>query len=648
MTGYFQNIELKKIFQVMVVMVIVLLAVITALGTKQYFLYKHCRQAVALSDQLLFGFTSIKEHISETLLTGGTVNIQEANRDIQAFDGHIKKINNDILIPKEFKASIISQVDLVDLIVQLRAVQGSSNPTPQQLTKLTGSLRSISGRLLHFHEVLSAYTNSLLLGLHRVMVGTLSLSVFVVCSILFYMQKSLFEPIIRLHQSVVTTEDEGVAVKPTIAELDRVINRRAEEKSRLTSLLSSLGNVRDTLPDYLDAPEFWETLCQALQTNPDYLLVWVGLPAAGNEFPTPVTGCGCVSSSPVECRQAINHLITWCKKEDGLCGSARRAVSEHRPVITTVPASLLPDQLAKSMPFRRPSADGTRNICCASFPIIRREELLAVVTVYSSSNHCFTRNEQNLLDLFFQQLSSLPQTSPLSDASGEVTATGIAVYKYSVLGAMAGHLVHEMINTINGSLNYSQALLDLMSDRSSLEQERLLLEKLHQQELKNAALNSDLTSLTAETVPENVPLETLLEQAAGLLQGQCKQNGIRITVDTESHLPALPIQGGNVLPVLLTLLQRAVVFLSDLPNGTIKEITVQVRSDDKQVSVAIDNCPPEWNITRDNQDDGSPWPDLSTCSLLLQQAGASLEVEKKTGTKKQLCILYFPLAGIEA
>jgi len=202
MKRFLHNLELKMVFQIIVGVVIVFLVAITALGVKQYFLYQHCRETVSLSNQLLFGFTSIKEHISETLLTGGRVNIQEVSREIQGFDGQIKKIGDDILIPEELKASFISQVDMVSLVVQLRAVQGSEEPDSQRMETLAASLRSVSGRLLKFHEVLSAYTQSLLLGLHRVVVGTLALVVFVVCSMLFFMHRYISEPIMKLYRSI--------------------------------------------------------------------------------------------------------------------------------------------------------------------------------------------------------------------------------------------------------------------------------------------------------------------------------------------------------------------------------------------------------------------------------------------------------------
>ena len=46
--------ELRKLFPIMTVIVILLLAAITALGIKQYLLYRHCEEILTRSNQIIF------------------------------------------------------------------------------------------------------------------------------------------------------------------------------------------------------------------------------------------------------------------------------------------------------------------------------------------------------------------------------------------------------------------------------------------------------------------------------------------------------------------------------------------------------------------------------------------------------------------
>ncbi len=145
--------ELRKLFPIMTGIVIVLLAAITALGIKQYLLYRHCDAMLTHSNRIIFQFTSIKEHINDSLVAGTTINIPETSQELLSFDQDLKDIVDDILIPEEFKLSLVSQVDLMSLVVQLRTIMGkTSAPSPEQTAKLTAALRSINNRLLAFHN----------------------------------------------------------------------------------------------------------------------------------------------------------------------------------------------------------------------------------------------------------------------------------------------------------------------------------------------------------------------------------------------------------------------------------------------------------------------------------------------------------------
>jgi hypothetical protein len=459
---------------------------------------------------------------------------------------------------------------------------------------------------------------------------------------LFFMHRYISEPVLRLCRSVYKTlaeqeENAPDSVNASIAVLDRLVHETAREKQRLTNLLTSIHNVNATLPDQKNDPEFWETLCQALQTNPDYLLVWVGLPAGNDEYPSPVTGCGCVSSSPAQCRQTINHLITYCRQEGSLCDTARKAAAGKEIVVDLIPVSSMPDTLRSSLPFNK------KKLLCASFPVVNDQNLTAVVTIYSTLTHCFARIEKNILRFFFQQIVNIPDQAQYT--TGELTGAG--VYKYSVIGALSAGIAHEMINTSNGVLNYSQALLDLMADKTALEEERFLLQKLHKEELKNAGLTGELVKLTARsnTKPEKIDFTSLFGRAVQLLRGHLKENGIQIVIDAKDQLPAVTVAEQPLLIILLTMLHRAADHVIRKTDDGRKVITAVIlaENNNNSLSLSIDNYPVAVDNVEQKVTDGA-WPDMSTCTEMAQAIGGSFT----TGTRKKgtttCCTLTLPVA----
>jgi signal transduction histidine kinase len=283
-------------------------------------------------------------------------------------------------------------------------------------------------------------------------------------------------------------------------------------------------------------------------------------------------------------------------------------------------------------------------VLCASFPIMYDENLIAVVTIYSTLTHCFAKSETDILQFFFQQIAKMPDKRLKDYSAGELT--GIGLYRYSVIGALATGLAHEMINTTNGALNYSQALLDLMSDKKSLVEERLLLEKLQQEELKNAGLTGDLMLLAGNSgsTPKKIQIVSLFERAVRLLRGQFKEDGIQVVFDADDQLPAVIIPAQTVLIILVTMLRRAADHVNRRQVGSGRKVITAVmraKNNNKALSLSIDNCPAEIEGIQKKEDDG-PWPDMLICTQMAQRIGGTLETGVQGDAGTTYCTMSLP------
>jgi hypothetical protein len=155
MKTLFSKLSLKRIFSLFTISTSGLLLVVIMFAGKQYFLYRHCETLVTSSQQLLFQFTGIKEHINETLLNRTKLNTSELIKEIQGLDVDLQTLLEDILIPEEFKLSFITQVDLVNITVALRNIQNIDlTPSVNQITTLSTQLRNIHSKLNSFNELI--------------------------------------------------------------------------------------------------------------------------------------------------------------------------------------------------------------------------------------------------------------------------------------------------------------------------------------------------------------------------------------------------------------------------------------------------------------------------------------------------------------
>jgi len=238
-----QTIDLPVIFRITGFLVLALLIIVCVLGGRQYSLYRHCEQVSLVSNQLFFQFSSIKDHLNETLIAGGRINIKELSTELQQLSGSIDRIMDDILIPREVKLSFIHQNDLVGLTVAMRAVGNDSvQSTINKRVVLVSKLNTIHARLARSNRTIRSYTQSLLTGLHKIVAGVLFLAVFIISSMLIIMNRFISRPIMALCRKLSSFQRQNkYSEKETTSCSTLSMNNLQETVSRLIETKAKPG-----------------------------------------------------------------------------------------------------------------------------------------------------------------------------------------------------------------------------------------------------------------------------------------------------------------------------------------------------------------------------------------------------------------------
>lgn len=670
---FFLGLPLRKTFLATSGIAILLLIGVSVLGIRQYLLYQHCEQVVTSSKHLLFQFSAIKEHINEALITRKTIQFKDISTEIEALGIDIEKIMNDVLIPDNFKQGFITQIDLVGLVVKLRTTQETSDPaSTEQLYAVTSLLCSIDSRITQFHQGLSSYTQGLLLGLHKTLAGCLALVLSVISALLFWINRSLSQPILQLGREIRAIDREQTTVDQpaqpdkgldvSIHEIVKAVTTLSSEHLRLSGLFNAIGlyesftrksaSAADTL-----TTERWHDLCSILQTNGDYCLVWVGTLAENEELPQPVSACGCLAATEEGCLEILDHLLKYCKKDGGLCDSVNRATRTGTAMISRLFTSSLPESLRNLLPFP------DQTFSSASFPVPCGERIIAFITLYSPGHGCFQPAETTVLSYLFNHLVPLGQPSaPAGDSTQPLPAETLSfealsrIYRYAAIGNLTTGLAHELTNLSNGTINYTQALLDLTEEqrqttgspgslltgkeKEQAEESQILLGNLLTEEKKISRLAVELQQLARDTSDEIRPysLQEIIQPLETIIKGQAKAEGIELLINIAPSLPPIPKNGQDVQMVLLSLIQSARIrVLEKYPAGRHerKKIHISAMLDQQsaqcRILVAIQDFGAAWKST---QSDGTsagpasePWLGLDQCKLVLQNAGGDLAIE---------------------
>lgn len=668
---FFLGLPLRKTLLATSGIAILLLVGVSFLGIRQYLLYRHCEQVVTSSKHLLFQFSAIKEHINEALITRKILPFKELSAEIEALGTDIDRIMNDVLIPDNFKQAFITRVDLVGLVVKLRTIQeGADAPSTDQLGTLSSQLRSIDSRITLFHQGLSSYTQGLLLGLHKTLAGCLALILSVLSALLFWINRFLSHPIhlLGLEIDAMTRNKSGTKQgvqgngipDVSIHAIVEAVTTLSSEHRRLSRLFNAMTLFDDFLrkspASATLTTERWHDLCSILQTNGEYCLVWAGILTEDEEHPQPISACGCLATTEEGCLEILDHLLKYCKKDGGLCDSVNRARQTMTSVISRQPTASLPESLQNLLPF----VDET--FTSASFPVPSGEQIVAFVTLYSSGRTCFQPAETTLLSYFFNHLVPGRLPAPPDQESGRMPATDrrslealSRIYRYAAIGNLTTGLAHELSNLSNGTINYTQALLDLTEDQGQTmepgspsggqkseqaEESQILLTNLLTEEKKIARLVVELQQLARDTGDELRPfsLQEIIQPIETIIKGQAKAEGIDLQINIAPALPPIPKNGPDIQMVLLFLIQSARLrTLEKYPAGRHerKKILVSAMADQHspqcRIVVSIQDFGTPWKSTPSDTTTGDlvyePWLDLNQCRLLLQNAGGELAID---------------------
>lgn len=653
----------KKMFLLTTGLAILLLTIVTILGVKQYLLYQHCDLVVTASKQLLFQFSGIKEHINEALIIRGKIQFKDIYGEIKDLEADIALFENDILIPEDFKQGLITQIDLVGLGVKLRSVQETTDTTsPEQLSALTALLRSMYDRITKFHQGLSSYTQSLLLGLHKTLVGCLALTIFVVSTLLFLVNRSVSRPILQLGQIVRSFAARGTHPQTeqkksfdiSIHEIVNTVSALSVEHLRLTEIFSAI-DIYETLNKKSTSPEErWQNICSVLQTNVDYCLVWVGTLLPKEELPQPVSACGCLATTEEECLDILDHLIKYCKKNGGLCDSASKTMQTRTAVVSRLFTSSLHESLRGLLPF-------TEDIfSSASFPIPSEDKVIAIITLYNPGHDCFQASEVTLLSYFFNHLANEPEEhSPANLSStpeGNISIQALSrIYRYSALGKLTTGISHELTDLSNGAINYTQALLDLANDQPQDMESKTLLDKLLTEEKKISRLAIDLQQFSKDNNDETkrYTVQEIISNMVILTKGQTKAEGIELQIKIAPSLPVVPKNGNNIQLIIFSLIQNARTrILAKYPAGKhdMKKIQINAsltqQTSPNQIMITIQDHGTAWQGTEFNHNTHTPplepWLEMHQCRLFLQNIGGDLDVESGAD-QKNICTLLLPV-----
>lgn len=177
--------------------VIVLLVFVIVLGIRQYQLTESYNAMIIQSEGMIFQFATIREQITASLIEKDWAKIVSAADQLKNLNSTLARLQENSLIPGEYRLDIARQLDLSGLAIASREILSSNDKTAYSLD-LQNKMRLLAEYLMHFDRIIVSQTRAKVLQFQTVMIGALGAVICLLSFSLLFLHKKTMVPLFQM------------------------------------------------------------------------------------------------------------------------------------------------------------------------------------------------------------------------------------------------------------------------------------------------------------------------------------------------------------------------------------------------------------------------------------------------------------------
>jgi hypothetical protein len=191
--------SLKKAGYLAFISVACLLAFVVLLGFRQYQLTGQYNKIITQSEESIFQFSTLREQITASLIENDWDKVVASSRDLKDLNSSLVRLQENELIPAEYKLDMAKQVDLSGLAISSKNIIAAEDKIAHSLN-LQRQMRQLADYLLQFDRIIVSQMRAKVVHFQTIMIGALGT---IICIISFYLilfYKKTVLPLIHLSE----------------------------------------------------------------------------------------------------------------------------------------------------------------------------------------------------------------------------------------------------------------------------------------------------------------------------------------------------------------------------------------------------------------------------------------------------------------
>jgi signal transduction histidine kinase len=500
--------------------VFIALIIMLSQGVRQYQLYHEHEAIISRTESLIFQFSIIREHVSESLLDGQRLKLSGISAEMEKLNGNLTAILGEKSIGDEYKLTFLNSIDLPGTILLLRKIEAGGSEI-ENIRNLNDSMRTLGERLILFDRVLVNNAKQKLIGFQNIIIGSATFIVFILVTVLTLFHRQLIIPLLQL----VNNSTRAAAAPPDSLELTSSSRELTELAGSFTDILQQRRHLEEQLQNHRHAV--------------------LALVAALRGFVAVISSAG-----------KIIDISTQMAEKCGF-GPTEMAGRPWRDFF------ILPDSPAGNSDSGLQLLDDlTRAGNAFDVSLMTRDQQPLFPVRCSFIKLPLAEGETYQfyclgVDLSAEQ-AKITELEQCLAAEKNKKAEMVRISHLAVLGELSTGVAHEMGNLSNGIINYAQVLADATCDPDFEIERDKLFKKIIVEGEKIAALAKNLLAYGQDDAQsrELAPVAEVLQNSLCLMNHYFRIDGTRLETSFEAVSPC-KINGRQMQQVFLSILNNA-------------------------------------------------------------------------------------------
>jgi hypothetical protein len=191
--------SLKKTGYLAFASVACLLVFVVFLGLRQYQLTEQYNKIITQSEESIFQFSTIREQITASLIEKDWEKVVAASRDLKDLNSTLVRLQENDIIPAEYKLDMARQVDLSGLAISSKNIVAAEAKVSHSLN-LQRQTRILADYLLQFDRIIVSQMRSKVVRFQTIMIGALGSIICIISFALILLYKKTILPLIHLSE----------------------------------------------------------------------------------------------------------------------------------------------------------------------------------------------------------------------------------------------------------------------------------------------------------------------------------------------------------------------------------------------------------------------------------------------------------------